>query len=57
MLAKEPGNTVVLEKLAYVRSAVGMQAAKAMNLRERKEVVEKLSKWLDLLQRKRLYAI
>jgi len=57
MLAKEPGNTVVLEKLAYVRSAVGMQAAKAMNLRERKEVVEKLSKWLDLLQRRRLYAI
>jgi len=55
MLAKEPDNSAVLEKLADVQALV--PAAKALNLRQREKVVEKLSKWLDLLQRKRLYAI
>jgi len=57
MLAKEPDNSAVLEKLADVRALVSMPAAKALNPRQREKVVEKLSKWLDLLQRKRLYAI
>ena len=57
MMARNPDSSTLREKLAAVRSATGVQAAKGMNPRQKKKVIEKLGKWLDLLQRRRSYAI
>jgi len=57
MLAREPENAAVQKKLAEVQALTGAEAVKAVNLRQREKVIGKLNRWLELIERRRLYAI
>lgn len=54
MLAGDRDNAAVREKLADVREAL---RRKEMSRRKREMVVEKLSNWLDILQKRSLHAV
>lgn len=56
MLMKAPDDSAIQEKLMNVRTAKSTSARKAIQLQQREHVVEILNRWLNRLQKRRLYA-